>query len=501
MFSFISLEFGLSFITFFCLYWLLTARPQIQNLLLLCSSYAIVYLASNLLALILLIIYTIFIYYISVRISLSPRFKIWLVFGILISILNLAFWKFFDFFRATLIINLENSSLDLSCLSTIILPLGISYYTFQSISFLTSLFQMRKHSPFTDKRFTLPGLALHLSFFPTITAGPIARAYDARDLTDIYNQSTGMVSQIHTFEHRRILAPTLALILIVIALMKTWWFSGWISENWVDPVFANPMQYQSLEILAAIYGYTVQLFLNFSGYSDLMIALGLLLGFRIPVNFRAPLLAHNIREFWARWHISLSTWIRDYIYIPLGGNKHGFIRTQINLLIAMMLSGIWHGNGWHFLIWGGLHGIGLMLLNICDRICMYLRRCSPHEARDSLKRSGKLGKMIGIFVTIHFVCFCFVFFRAPTISDALAVFQALMRNHINVALTSNPFYFFALLLLAWLLYPKLVKLFNYFYEHAETLSRYRYIIPLLLMLILAIICAPAGIPGFIYANF
>lgn len=501
MFSFISLEFCLFFIAFFCLYWLLAARPKIQNFLLLCGSYFVVFKAGNLLALLVLIIYTVLIYFISVRISTSHRIKCWLMMGVALTLLNLAFWKYFDFFRISVTNNLENTVIDINYLFSIILPLGVSYYSFQSISYLSTLYQTRKQTNLTGKHFTLPGLALHLSFFPTITAGPIARAYAARDLKDIYNEPTGMLNQIHTKDRRRILAPTLALILIVLALIKTWWFSGWISENWVDPVFANPAQYHSLEILAAIYGYTVQLFLNFSGYSDLMVALGLLLGFRIPINFRAPLLAHNIREFWARWHISLSTWIRDYIYIPLGGSRKGFIRTQINLLVAMVLSGLWHGNGWHFLIWGALHGAGLTILNVTDRIVMVLRRCNEKEVRNSLQKSGRLGKFMGVFTTIHFVCFCFVFFRAPTVNDALTIFHALFYNHVNIPLTSNPFYFLGILLLAWLIYPKLVKLFNYFYNHAETLPRYCYILPLLLLLIIAIICAPAGIPGFIYANF
>lgn len=501
MFSFISLEFGLFFILLFCLYWLAAAKPYIQNFLLLCSSYFVIYKASSLLALLLLIVYTVLIYFVSIRIKISAHFKRWLIFGITATLLNLAFWKYFDFFRAHVSDHLPDNVLDMNYLFSIVLPLGISYYSFQSISYLSSLYKNRKQTNVTGKMFTLPGLALHLSFFPTITAGPIARAYNASQLTDIDNQPTGMVTQIHVRERRRIIAPTLALILIVTALMKTWWFSGWISENWVDPVFSNPTQYHSLEILAAIYGYTVQLFLNFSGYSDLMVALGLLLGFRLPINFRAPLLAHNIREFWARWHISLSTWIRDYIYIPLGGSKKSFFRTQINLLIAMVLSGLWHGNGWHFLIWGALHGTGLSLLNITDRIVMRVRKCAEKEARNSLQKSGWLGKVLAVVITVHFVCFCFVFFRAPTLNDAVIIFESLYHNSINFPLTNNPFYFIGILLLAWLIYPHLVKLYNYFYNHAETLPRYRFILPLLLILIIAIICAPAGIPGFIYANF
>ncbi|PIT14766.1 MBOAT family O-acyltransferase [Snodgrassella alvi] len=501
MFSFISIEFGLSFIAFFCLYWLLSAKPQLQNLLLLCTSYLIVYLSGQAQALIALLIFTVFIYVIAIRINHSSKPRIWLITGCIITLLNLILWKYFDFFRTSLGNSLDMLRLNTGWLAEVILPLGLSYYSFQAISYLVSLYQGRSRQTSTDRHFSLLGLALHLAFFPTITAGPIARACDTRGLTDISGKSCGMVAQIHTSERRRILAPTLALCLIVMALMKNWWLSGWIADNWVDPVFANPMQYQSLEILAAIYGYTVQLFFNFSGYSDLMVAIGLLLGFRLPVNFRAPLLAHNIREFWLRWHISLSTWIRDYIYIPLGGSRHGTARTQLNLLISMVLSGIWHGNGWHFLIWGLLHGAGMILLNIGDLLHSRLRHCTLEQARNGLSNSGKAGKIISIVLTVHFVCFCFVFFRAPTLNDALLLLHALLYNHINVPLSTNPFYFFSLLLLAWVLYPLLAKFITLLYERADTLPRYSLILPLLLLLVLVLICAPAGIPGFIYANF
>ncbi len=501
MFSFISIEFGLSFIAFFCLYWLLGARPQLQNLLLLCTSYLIVYLSGKAQALFALVIFTVFIYVISIRINVSSKPKIWLISGYMFTLLNLMVWKYFDFFRTQLGDGLDTFGHNSDWLAGIILPLGISYYSFQAISYLVSLYQLRSNAQSADRQFSLPGLALYLSFFPTITAGPIARAYDARGLTDISSKPCGMLTQIYMPERRRILAPAVALCLIVIALMKNWWLSGWIADNWVDPVFANPMQYHSLEILAAIYGYTIQLFFNFSGYSDLVVAMGLLLGFRLPVNFRAPLLAHNIREFWQRWHISLSTWIRDYIYIPLGGNRHGMVRTQLNLLIAMVLSGIWHGNGWHFFIWGLLHGAGMIALNLGDLLYSRLRHCTLEQARNGLSKSNKAGNIISIVFTVHFVCFCFVFFRAPTVNDAFLLLHALLYNHVNVPLTTNPFYFFSLLLLAWMLYPLLAKFIASLYERADTLPRYSLILPLLLLLILVLICAPAGIPGFIYANF
>lgn len=497
MFSFISIEFSILFTAFFCVYWLFSHHPRIQNLLLLIGSYSIIYLMAGWFALTTLLIFTILIYFISLGIEKNKHAKHWLISGILLTLINLAFWKYFDFFRTQISTNTDSSS----WLASIILPLGISYYSFQSVSYLVELYRHPLSSPSSPPRLGLANLSLHLAFFTTITAGPIARSHHSRYLTDIYGQQTGMAEQIRPENTRKILAPVLALLLILIALIKNWWLSGWIGEKWVDPVFMNPTQYHSMEILAAIYGYTVQLFLDFSGYSDLMVALGLLLGFRLPINFRAPLLAHNIREFWKRWHISLSTWIQDYIYIPLGGNRKGFTRTQSNLLIAMVLSGLWHGSEWHFLIWGLLHGIGMICLNIGDAIVQFFRHCNEHEARNSLQKTGWLGKTLAIIFTINFVCFCFVFFRAPTIQDAFTLFSALGHNTVNIPLSSNPFAFLLFLIIIWLLYPFLNKVMAGLYHRAENLPRYHLIVPLLMILILILICAPSGIPGFIYAKF
>ena len=261
------------------------------------------------------------------------------------------------------------------------------------------------------------------------------------------------------------------------------------------------MQYHSLEVLAAIYGYTLQLFLDFSGYSEMMVAFGLLLGFRLPVNFRAPLLAHNIRDFWDKWHISLSTWIRDYIYIPLGGSRGGFVLTQLNLLIAMVLSGIWHGSGWNFFLWGLFHGLALVLLNCTDKLYEKLFKVTAKEARDALYKSSLIGKMLGIFVTVNFVCLCFVFFRAKSFDEAMQVFQALFSNYTNVEWNNNPLYLLYFLLIAWCLYPWVRRLFKAAKLNLNRLPQYALIIPLLIIFMLIVICAPSGIPGFIYANF
>lgn len=499
MFSFLSIEFALSFIGFFCLYWGLRKMPQMQNILLVIASYLCIFLMSNWIAVSVIATYSCIIYFLSIAMD---RWQIHkkkiLLSGIVFTLLQLAFFKYYDFFRQESSLALDALHLDSSFLiSNLLLPLGLSYYSFQSISYLLSRYHQETEVP----RFNLSQLLLHFSFFATITAGPIARAQSAKGLTDIQQQPCGMSAQICQTEPRKILYPSLAFALILLALIKKWWIAGWLADHWVNPVFENPMQYHALEVLCAIYGYTLQLFLDFSGYSEMMVAFGLLLGFRLPVNFRAPLLAHNIRDFWDKWHISLSTWIRDYIYIPLGGSRGGFARTQVNLLIAMVLSGVWHGSGWNFFLWGLLHGLGLVLLNIGDKVYEKVRKVSPRESRNVLANTGWLGKVIGTFVTIHFVCFCFVFFRAKSLDEALQVFQALFQNTVNVSWTNNPLYLLSILLISWIAYPfvrhytpKLSSIFG-------RVPKYAVSIPLFVVFLLVLICAPSGIPGFIYANF
>ena len=499
MFSFLSIEFALSFILFFCVYWAFRCKPQIQNLILLTTSYLIIYLMAGELAIAILFIFSLFIYCLSLLMNrYSSHKKILLISGIIITLIQLSTFKYYDFFKPLVSESLDKLNLDSSGLAAnLILPLGISYYSFQAISYLVSRYRNEIDCP----KLNLVQLLMHFSFFATITAGPIARTQNAKGLTDISGQPCGMGEQITKDQPRKILFPSIALLLLVLALMKKWWIAGWLADHWVNPVFANPMQYHSLEILAAIYGYTLQLFLDFSGYSEMMIAFGLLLGFRLPVNFRAPLLAHNIRDFWDKWHISLSTWIRDHIYIPLGGSRGGFTLTQLNLVIAMVLSGIWHGSGWNFFIWGLLHGLALVLLNISDKIYQKVFKVDIKHARDAFAKSSWIGKTTSVFLTITFVSFCFVFFRAKTFEEALQVFRALLSNYINVQWTSNPLYLLTLLTIAWVIYPFVYRALSNLSSYQRKIPRYALLVPLFAIFITIIICAPSGIPGFIYANF
>lgn len=499
MFSFLSIEFALLFIAFLAVYWAFRHKPQWQNILFILISYLVIYLMAGIVAISVLFGYSLLVYLISRAIgrSLNQK-KTWLIIGIVITLLQLSVFKYYDFFRESVEFAMQAMQLDTTGLmANIIFPLGISYYSFQAISYMVSRYYDEELVP----EFSFTQLLTHLSLFATISAGPIARAKNASGLTDIEGKPCGMSAQICRQTPRHILFPTIALCLILLALIKKWWLAGWLADHWVNPIFANPTQYHSLEVLVAIYAYTLQLFLDFSGYSEMMVAFGLLLGLRLPVNFKAPLIAHNIRAFWDRWHISLSTWIRDYIYIPLGGSRNGFAKTQLNLLIAMGLSGIWHGSSLNFLLWGLLHGLAIVWLNCTDKLCQNCLGMDAKSSRNALYHHSWLGKVVGIFVTVTFVSLCFVFFRATTWAEAMGVFGALIHNHTNVGWHDNPIYILSIFLIAWLMYPIYTKTAPNIVKMGASIPKIVLIPMIFILLMIVIIFAPSGIPGFIYANF
>lgn len=244
-------------------------------------------------------------------------------------------------------------SLDWS-IEKIFLPAGISFFTFQTMSYSIDIYR-KNIVPLTDKVKDigsffrqLADFSFFVSFFPQLVAGPIVRA------SEFIPQIREKLSLTQKDLSR-------AMLLISVGLFKKAVISDYISVNFVDRVFDTPTQYSGLENLLAVYGYAVQIYCDFSGYSDMAIGLALLMGFHLPENFNLPYRADSIRDFWRRWHISLSTWLKDYLYISLGGNRKGKIRTYINLMITMLLGGLWHGASWVFVIWGGLHGAALAI--------------------------------------------------------------------------------------------------------------------------------------------
>jgi alginate O-acetyltransferase complex protein AlgI len=283
-------------------------------------------------------------------------------------------------------------------ITSIILPVGISFFTFQSLSYIIDLYR-RKMEPVRN----IIDFGFYVSFFPHLVAGPIVRA--SVFIPQIYQEFR---LNRHEFSH--------AVFMISKGLIKKVVISNFIALNLVDRVFDAPYIYSGFENLMAIYGYGLQIYCDFSGYTDIAIGVALIIGFRLPINFYSPYKASSITDFWRRWHISLSQWLRDYLYISLGGNKKGKIRTYLNVMITMLLGGLWHGASLRFIIWGGLHGVGLVI----NRIWASIFR--------SRKRSGLAGKALAVFITFNFVNFCWIFFRAPDLESAGTMLKQIFEN-------------------------------------------------------------------------
>lgn len=271
----------------------------------------------------------------------------------------------------------------------IILPAGISFFTFRSISYIVDIYR-GDIKPCDD----FLAYTFYLTFFPPLLAGPVVRAKDM--LPQIKMNPTA--SKAMTSE---------GLFLIMCGLVKKIVIADYISQNFVDRVFDNPSLYSGFENLLSIYGFSIQLYCDFSGYSDMAIGLALLLGYRFKENFRSPYKSQNPTEFWRRWHISLSSWLRDYLYIPLGGNRKGKTRQRVNLMTTMVLGGLWHGASWMYTIWGAWQG----MLLIGHKWLTKLFPAPEHSKNASWRRA------LNVFVTLNLVALGFMFFRARSLES------------------------------------------------------------------------------------
>lgn len=320
--------------------------------------------------------------------------------SLLVNLGTLAYFKYtnflFDIFSG--ITGAGDRSFD------IFLPVGISFFTFQSLSYTLDVYRgnLKPVESILD-------YAFYLSFFPQLVAGPIVRAAD-------------FIPQIRqaTFVSKEMLGR--GVFLIATGLFKKAVISNYISLNFVDRIFDAPTLYTGLENLFAVYGYALQIYCDFSGYSDMAIGIALLLGFHFNINFDSPYRSLNITEFWRRWHISLSTWLKDYLYISLGGNRRGKLRTYFNLMVTMLLGGLWHGAATRFIIWGGLHGAALAAHKFFAQHSLYQKISK-----------WKLSNYLSWIITFHFVCFCWIFFRSPDMQTVLAMIGQIL-NSFNVML-------------------------------------------------------------------
>ena len=285
----------------------------------------------------------------------------------------------------------------------IFLPVGISFFVFQSMSYTIDVYrrQLRPLDNWFDYLF-------YLSFFPQLVAGPIVRA---RDFLPQIRRNPVVVT--------REMFGT-GVFLILTGLFKKAIVSDYISLNFVDRIFDEPLLYTGFECLAGIYGYALQIYCDFSGYSDMAIGIALLLGFRFPKNFDAPYRSATITEFWRRWHISLSSWLRDYLYISLGGNRRGRVRTYLNLLLTMLLGGLWHGAAIRFVLWGALHGAALALHKLWMSVVP--------GARATGAEMPPARRLVGTFLTFNLVCFGWLMFRAESMQTVQLMLHQIFRN-------------------------------------------------------------------------
>lgn len=331
--------------------------------------------------------------------------KIWVTLSVAVNIGMLGYFKYTNF-----LIDLSNQLFGQGFLlfQNIFLPVGISFFVFQSLSYTIDIYrrQLQPLDRWTDYLF-------YLSFFPQLVAGPIVRARD-------------FIPQIRKPLHVSREMFGTGVFLILTGLFKKAIVSDYISLNFVDRIFDEPLLYSGFECLAGIYGYALQIYCDFSGYSDMAIGIALLLGFRFPKNFDSPYKSATITEFWRRWHISLSTWLRDYLYIPMGGNRKGRVRTYVNLLITMLLGGLWHGAAVRFILWGALHGTALALHKLWMKL---LPRAKATGAEMSWG-----WRIVGIFFTFNLVCFGWLMFRAESMQTVtLMLHQIFYDFNLSVA--------------------------------------------------------------------
>ena len=321
----------------------------------------------------------------------GSRRRRWLYLSLAVNLGVLGFFKYFHFFLDTAVGLLAFLGLPTAHRSTlqIILPVGVSFFTFQSLSYTIDIYRRRLHAvrDFAD-------LALAVSFFPQLVAGPIMRAAD-------FLPQLAAPRRLAEVDWRGCLT------MFLVGFFK----KACVSDNLaptVDAFFAAPGSYPAPGALLGIVGYAAQIYCDFSGYTDMAIACAGGLGYRLCRNFDHPYFAADIADFWRRWHMSLSSWLRDYLYIPLGGNRGGEAFVARNLLLTMLLGGLWHGAAWHFVLWGGLHGVALV----------------AHRAWN--RAGGRLPAAAGVVLTFAWVCGCWTVFRAPDLPTAAAALRALV---------------------------------------------------------------------------
>lgn len=395
--NFLSVQF---FVFFVLLYIIVQSlkKAETRNCVILAAS-AIFYAFWDLKFLILLFADMALTYYVGLQVDKQnseseKKRKIWVKIGCGMLLLILAVFKYYNFFIHSFCaaFNIAEAGI-----LKIALPIGISFYTFQSISYVVDVYRGE-----IESRKDFVKVALYIGFFPYLLSGPIVRAVNFLPQLDRKN----VVSKPELWD---------AIWIFTSGVVKKFIIADRLSVC-VDAVFAAPGAYSAPSLICAVVAYSVQLYCDFAGYSDMAIGIAKALGFDLGRNFDLPYMSQNPTEFWRRWHISLSTWLKKYLYISLGGNRKGKLRTDINLFLTMLLGGLWHGANWTFVVWGALHGVALI-------IHKHFMRAVKHNAKAASDKQGFIKQVFCIFINFVFVTICWVFFRAESVSSALMILK------------------------------------------------------------------------------
>lgn len=386
-----SAQFGFFLIAVLLLAGALAGHRQARHALLLIAS-CIFYAAWNLRYLGLILYSTLLDYTIGAAIHRSAdpgRRKLLLCVSLVGNLGLLAVFKYYGFFAENVYALLETIGLHPSLPALqLILPVGISFYTFQSMSYTIDIYRRE-----LEPRRSFIEFALFVTFFPQLVAGPIVRARQFLPQLDGATRATARQTGTGIY-------------LILKGLIKKVLIADILAVYLVDPVFSAPARFGALAIVAAIYGFKLQIYNDFSAYSEIAIGTGRLLGFEFPINFRSPYKAHNIADYWRRWHITMSTWFRDYVYFPLGGSRSGLARTAVNILITFGLIGLWHGAAWTFVIWGLYNGALL---------CCHLAMVAFASRRDRSREPSPSRRLLGVLSVFHLTMLGGLVFRAADV--------------------------------------------------------------------------------------
>lgn len=381
----------------FFVYWAVARRRSLRVVCVLLASYYFYALWNPRLVPLLFALSSIdFLTARGISITTNSRLRrVLLITSLVTDVGTLFVFKYFNFFSSSTNALLERLHWQTRSflIEDLVIPLGLSFITFRSLSYVIDVY--RKTIPATNRY--LDYLAF-VAFFPTLIAGPVVRAKD-------------LLPQFSRLEVNNDQGVE-AILLILVGLIKKVAIADMIGSNLVDRVFDQPQFYSSLETLAAIYGYALQIYCDFSGYSDIAIGSAMLLGFKLPDNFNSPYRAQNLRDFWRRWHITLSSWLFDYVYISIGGLRKRRFNLYRNLFLTFLIGGLWHGASWTFVVWGALHGLGLALSQWWST---------------RFKRPVRVWwlKVLCTIATFNFICLTWIVFRSQTLSQAVEVLKRL----------------------------------------------------------------------------